>query len=84
MLIDLLAKRADAARRALELARSKLEFSARRWAQIQSDETLGELRGAAAAFGGCQKAADDSVRAWARAVGSGERPPARTSNVIEM
>ena len=84
MLIDLLAKRADAARRALELARSKLEYSARRWAQAQSDQTLEELHGAASSFDGCQRAADDAVRAWARAVGSGERRPGQTSNVIEM
>jgi hypothetical protein len=72
MLIEALAMQADGSRAALESARSRLERSARRWSERPTFASLRELQRAAASFRDAQRASDDAVRAWARALASHE------------
>ncbi len=72
MLIETLAMQADGTRAALESARTRLERSARRWSERPTFASLRELQRAAASFRDAQRASDDAVRAWARALASHE------------
>ncbi len=78
MHIETLAMQADGDRAALELARTQLERSARRWSERPTFASLRELQRAAASFRDAQRASDDAVRAWARALASHEALRSRT------
>src|SRR6266851_5532405 len=74
--IETLAMQADGDRAAL--ARTRLERSARRWSERPTFASLRELQRAAASFRDAQRASDDAVRAWARALASHEALRSRT------
>jgi hypothetical protein len=63
-----LARRADEAKMRLEVARSKLEHSAQRWAERRGPRTLRDLHSAAEEFDAAERAVTAAARAWARAV----------------
>jgi hypothetical protein len=66
MHLDELARRADEARAASEVARTKLERTARRWAERQRASALDELRRTAEEFDRAQRMLEESLRDWAR------------------
>jgi hypothetical protein len=66
MHLDELARRADEARAALDVARAKLERTARRWAERQRASALEELRQTAEEFDRAQRTLEKSLRDWAR------------------
>ncbi len=70
MHLDELARRADDARAALDVARAKLERTARRWAERQRASALDELRRTAEEFDQAQRTLEESLRDWARALRS--------------
>jgi hypothetical protein len=70
--LDFFATKVDAARRVLELGRSRLERCARRFAELRSVRALAELERAALAFDMAQRILDEKVRAWARVVSAAE------------
>ncbi len=66
--IDFSANQVDTARKAFELARSKLERSARRWAELRTPRALADLQRSAGAFDQAQRNLDENVRSWARVI----------------
>jgi hypothetical protein len=68
MHLDALARKADEAKRAQELARMKLERTARRWAERQGASALTELRRMAEEFYQTQCALEEALHDWARAL----------------
>lgn len=69
---DVLARNADEARGAVEATRTKLERIARRWAERQEARALNELKRAAEELDAAQRALEDALVAWARALRSNE------------
>jgi len=65
---DELARRADEATTALEVARAKLERTARRWAERQEASALIELQQTAEEFDRAQASLEEALRDWARAL----------------
>jgi hypothetical protein len=72
MHLEWLAGQADEARKAVEMARARLERTARRWAERPAGPGLRELQQAAEQFEGAQRQLEDALRAWARALGTPE------------
>lgn len=66
--VDFSANKVDTARKAFELARSKLERSARRWAELRTTRALADLQRSAGAFDQAQRRLDEDVRSWARVI----------------
>lgn len=66
MHVDELARKADEARTALDLARAKLERTARRWAERQRATALDELQQTAEEFDRAQSTLEEALRDWAR------------------
>jgi len=62
-----LARRADEAKMRLEIARAKLERTARRWTERRGPRALRELESAAEEFDAAEAAVEAAARAWARA-----------------
>jgi len=77
-----LARRADEAGAALEIARAKLERTARRWAERQEAAALAELQQTAEEFDRAQAALEEALRDWARSL-RGSRPDALASVATE-
>jgi hypothetical protein len=77
MPLQALARRADEAKRTLELARTKLELTAARWADRRGLRALHELQRTAEQFAAAQRALEEALRDWARAVQN-------TNTVMEM
>ena len=63
-----LARTADEAGAALEIARAKLERTARRWAERQEAAALAELQQTAEEFDRAQAALEEALRDWARSL----------------
>jgi hypothetical protein len=72
MYLDALARKADEAKTALEVARTGLERTARRWAERQEASALTELRQNAEEFYQAQCALDQALHDWARALQRGK------------
>jgi len=70
MPLDSLARRADEAKRALELARTKLELTAAHWAERRGPRVLHELQRRAEQYAAAQRALEEALREWARALQS--------------
>jgi len=70
MHVDALARKADEAKRALDVARTKLERTARRWAERQGASALTELQQTAEEFDRAQCTLEEALRDWARALRS--------------
>lgn len=70
MPLQLLARRADEAKRALELARTKLELTAAHWADRRGPRALNELQRRAEQFATAQRELEEALREWARALQS--------------
>jgi hypothetical protein len=66
--VDFSASKVDRARKTFELARSRLERSARRWAELRTPRALADLQRSAGAFDLAQRRLDETVRSWARVV----------------
>ncbi|GAC1337174.1 MAG: hypothetical protein NVSMB23_03290 [Myxococcales bacterium] len=66
--VDASANKVDTARRNFELARSRLERSARRWAELRTPRALADLQRSAGAFDQAQRKLDATVRSWARVI----------------
>jgi len=84
-----LARRADEAKMRLEIARAKLERTARRWTERRGPRALRELEAAAEEFDAAEAAVEAAARAWARAsigrVPSSPSVPLRDGiHVVEM
>jgi hypothetical protein len=73
MPLQALARRADDAKRALELARTRLELTAAHWADRRGPRALQELQKRAEQFAAAQRVLDEALRAWARAVQSSNK-----------
>jgi uncharacterized protein YukE len=73
---DELARRADEAGAELEVARAKLERTARRWAERHAESALIELQQTAEEFDRAQTTLEEALREWARALRSADRPTA--------
>ena len=71
---DDLARRADEAGAALEIARAKLERTARRWAERQEAAALSELQQTAEEFDRAQAALEEALRDWARSLRNASLP----------
>jgi hypothetical protein len=65
---DALARRADEAKRALELARTRLELTAAHWAERRGPRALHELQRRAEHYAASQRALEEALRDWARAL----------------
>jgi hypothetical protein len=70
MPLDSLARRADEAKRALELARTRLELTAAHWAERRGPRALNELQRRAEHYAAAQRALEEALREWARALQS--------------
>ena len=68
MHLDALARQADEAKRALEMARTMLEWTARRWAERHEAHALLELQRMAERFDRAQRALEEALLDWARAL----------------
>lgn len=66
--VDVSASKVDTARKGFEMARSRLERSARRWAELRTPRALADLQRSAGAFDRAQRMLDENVRAWARVI----------------
>jgi hypothetical protein len=66
--VDFFANKVDLARKTFELARSRLERGARRWAELRTSRALIELQRSAGAFDTAQRRLDEKVRSWARVI----------------
>jgi len=71
---DDLARRSDEAGAALEIARTKLERTARRWAVRQEAAALMELQQTAEEFDRAQAALEETLRDWARSLRNASPP----------
>jgi hypothetical protein len=70
MPLQALARRTDEAKRALELARTKLELTAAHWADRRAPRALNELQRRAEQFAAAQRELEEALREWARALQS--------------
>jgi len=70
MPLQALARRADEAKGALELARTKLELTAAHWADRRAPRALNELQRRAEQFAAAQRELEEALREWARALQS--------------
>jgi len=61
-------RRADEVKMRLEVARSKLEHAAQRWAERRGPRTSKDLQAAAEEFDAAERAVEATSRAWARAL----------------
>ena len=68
MHLDALARQADEAKRALEVARTMLERTARRWAERHETTALAELQRMAERFDRAQRALEEALLDRARAL----------------
>jgi hypothetical protein len=72
MPLQALARKADEAKRALELARTSLELTAARWADHRGPRALYELQRRAEQYAAAQRALEDALRDWARSLQTNE------------
>jgi len=73
MPLETLARRADEAKRALELARTRLELTAAHWADRRVPRALHELQRRAEQFAAAQRTLEEALREWARALQTSAR-----------
>jgi hypothetical protein len=72
MPLQALARKADEAKRALELARTKLELTAAHWSDRRGPGALDELQRRAEQYALAQRELEDALRDWARALQTSE------------
>ena len=68
MPLQVLARRADEAKREMERARTRLELTAAHWADRRGPRALNELQRRAEQFAAAQRALEEALREWARAL----------------